>query len=133
MLNLGLSYHDGEIDVCAHSMRKLKSRMRRKAKALIRWKHSKEKEGWMAARAFVKYFNKRLYTSEDPHEINSSRWYFPLITTDKSLKVLDVYMQECIRYIVTERRSKSRYNFRYEQIKSLGYRSLVHEWYLLQK
>jgi hypothetical protein len=84
----------------------------------------------MAARAFVKYFNKRLYTSEDPHEINWSRWYFPLINTDRSLKVLDAYMQDCIRYIVTESRTKSRYNFRYEQMKDLGYRSLVHEWYL---
>ena len=130
---LGFSYHDGEIDVCAHSVRKLKSKMRRKARALIRWKHAKGKDDWMAARAFVKYFNKRLYTSEDPHEINWSRWYFPLITTDRSLKVLDAYMQDCIRYIVTESRTKSRYNFRYEQIKDLGYRSLVHEWYLPQE
>ena len=127
---LGFSYQDGEIDVCAHSVRKLKSKMRRKARALIRWKHAKGKDDWMAARAFVKYFNKRLYTSEDPHEINWSRWYFPLINTDKSLKVLDAYMQDCIRYIVTESRTKSRYNFRYEQMKALGYRSLVHEWYL---
>ena len=127
---LGFSYQDGEIDVCAHSVRKLKARMRRKARALIRWKHANGKDDWMAARAFVKYFNKRLYTSEDPHEINWSRWYFPLITTDKSLKVLDAYMQDCIRYIVTESRTKSRYAFRYEQIKDLGYRSLVHEWYL---
>lgn len=127
---LGFSYHDGEIDVCAHSVRKLKAKMRRKARALIRWKHAKGKDDWMAARAFVKHFNKRLYTSEDPHEINWSRWYFPLITTDRSLKVLDAYMQDCIRYIVTESRTKSRYNFRYEQMKDLGYRSLVHEWYL---
>jgi retron-type reverse transcriptase len=127
---LGFSYQDGEIDVCAHSVRKLKSKMRRKARALIRWKHAKGKDDWMAARAFVKYFNKRLYTSEDPHEINWSRWYFPLINTDRSLKVLDAYMQDCIRYIVTESRTKSRYNFRYEQMKDLGYRSLVHEWYL---
>ena len=129
---LGFSYQDGEIDVCAHSVRKLKSKMRRKARALIRWKHANGKDDWMAARAFVKYFNKRLYTSEDPHEINWSRWYFPLINTDRSLKVLDAYMQDCIRYIVTESRTKSRYNFRYEQMKDLGYRSLVHEWYLPQ-
>ena len=127
---LGFSYREGEIDVCAHSVRKLKSKMRRKARALIRWKHAKGKEDWMAARAFVKYFNKRIYTSEDPHEINWSRWYFPLITTDKSLKMLDAYMQDCIRYVMTESRTKSRFNLRYEQIKALDYRSLVHEWYL---
>jgi hypothetical protein len=127
---LGFSFQNGEIDVCAHSVRKLKSKMRRKARALIRWKHAKGKDDWMAARAFVKHFNKRLYTSEDPHEINWSRWYFPLITTDRSLKELDAYMQDCIRFIMTESRTKSRYNFRYDQMKGLGYRSLVHEWYL---
>lgn len=126
---LGFSYHDGEVDVCANSVSKLKAKMRRKARSLIRWKHAKGKEDWMAARAFVKYFNRRLYTSEDPHEINWARWYFPLINTDKTLKVLDAYMQDCIRYIVTESRTKSRYNFRYEQIKNLGYKSLVHEYH----
>lgn len=126
---LGFSYHNGEVDVCANSVRKLKAKMRRKARALIRWKHAKGKDDWMPARAFVKYFNKRLYTSDDPHEINWTRWYFPLINTDKSLKLLDAYMQDCIRYIVTESRTKSRFDFRYEQIKDLGYRTLVHEYY----
>ena len=127
---LGFSYQNGEIDVCPHSVHKLKAKMRRKARALIRWKRVNGKDDWMAVRAFVKHFNKRLYTSEDPHEINWSRWYFPLINTDKSLKEIDAYMQDCIRYIATETRTKSRFNFRYEQMKSLGYRSLVHEWYL---
>lgn len=126
---LGFSYHNGEVDVCANSVRKLKAKMRRKARTLIRWKHAEGKDDWMAARAFVKYFNKRLYTSDDPHEINWTRWYFPLINTDKSLKLLDAYMQDCIRYIVTESRTKSRFDFRYEQIKDLGYRTLVHEYY----
>ena len=126
---LGFSYLNGEIDVCANSVRKLKAKMRRKARALVRWKHDKDKDDWMAARAFIKYFNKRLFTSEDPHEINWSRWYFPMLTTDKSLKVLDAYMQDCIRYIVTESRTKSRFNFRYEQMKDLGYTTLVHEYY----
>lgn len=129
---LGFSYENGEIDVCPMSVRKLKSKMRRKSRSLIRWKHAQGKEDWMAVRAFIKHFNRRLYTSEDPHEINWSRWYFPLINTDKSLKVIDAYMQDCIRYIATETHAKSRYNFRYDQMKSLGYRSLVHEWYKCQ-
>lgn len=126
---LGFSYLNGEIDVSANSVRKLKAKMRRKARALVRWKHNKDKDDWMAARAFIKHFNKRLFTSEDPHEINWSRWYFPMLTTDRSLKVLDAYMQDCIRYIVTESRTKSRYNFRYEAMKDLGYTTLVHEYY----
>ena len=83
----------------------------------------------MAVRAFIKRFNKKLYDSDDPNETNWSRWYFPVINTDKSLKEIDAYMQECLRYTAVEKHTKARFNFRYAQKKALGYRSLVNEWY----
>ena len=102
----------------------------------------------MAVRAFIKRFNKKLYDSDDPNETNWSRWYFPvintsesnsevnwswwyfpMITTEKSLKEIDAYMQECLRYTAVEKHTKARFNFRYAQMKALGYRSLVNEWY----
>lgn len=130
---LGFSYLNGEIDVSPMSVRKMKAKMRRKARALIRWRKTKGKDAWMAARAFIKYFNKKLYMNDDPHEINWSRWYFPLLTTDRSLKEIDAYMQYCIRYIVTGSRTKSRFNFRYVQMKELGLMSLVNNWYRFRK
>ena len=126
---LGFEFDGKDIDVCEVSVQKLKAKMRRKARALRRWAEVNGKEGWMAARAFVKHFNKKLYTCDDRSEINWSLWYFPLITTDKSLKVIDHYMQDCIRYIATGSRTKSRFDFRYEQIKELGLITLVNEWY----
>ena len=126
---LGFEYDGKDIDVCEVSVQKLKAKMRRKARALRRWAEINGKDGWMAARAFIKHFNKKLYTSQDRSEINWSLWYFPLITTDKSLKVIDHYMQECIRYMATGSRTKSRFNFRYEQMKELGLMSLVNELY----
>lgn len=63
------------------------------------------------------------------HETNWSRWYFPVINTDKGLKQIDSCMQQCIRYISTGKHTKSNYNFRYEDMKRLGYRNLVNEWY----
>lgn len=126
---LGLSYHKGIIDISPISKQKLKGKMRRKARALIRWKNRKSKEDNMAVRAFIKRFNKKLYDSNDPNETNWSRWYFPLINTDKSLKELDAYMQDCLRYTASETHTKARYNYRYGQMKALGYRSLVNEWY----
>ena len=83
----------------------------------------------MAVRAFIKRFNRKLYDSNDPNETNWSRWYFPLINTDKSLKELDAYMHDCLRYTASETHTKARFNYRYEQMKALGYRSLVNEWY----
>lgn len=126
---LGFEYDGKDIDVCEVSVQKLKAKMRRKARALRRWAEANGKAGWMAAKAFIKHFNKKLYTSNDRSEINWSLWYFPLITTDKSLKVIDHYMQDCIRYMVTGSRTKSRFNYRYEQMKDLGYCPLVNEWY----
>ena len=130
---LGFECDGKDIDVCKVSVQKLKAKMRRKARALRRWVEVNGKDGWMAARAFIKHFNKKLYTCDDRSEINWSLWYFPLITTDKSLKVIDHYMQDCIRYIVTGSRSRSRFAFRYEQMKELGLKTLVNGWYYYHK
>lgn len=130
---LGFECDGKDIDVCKVSVQKLKAKMRRKARALRRWAEVNGKDGWMAARAFIKHFNKKLYTCDDRSEINWSLWYFPLITTDKSLKVIDHYIQDCIRYIVTGSRSRSRFAFRYEQMKELGLKTLVNGWYYYHK
>lgn len=126
---LGFECDGRDIDVCEVSVRKLKAKMRRKARALRRWGENNGKEGWMAARAFIKHFNKKLFTSENKSEVKWSWWYFPLITTDKSLRELDSYMQDCVRYVATGTRTKSRFDFRYKQLKDLGYVTLVNEWY----
>lgn len=130
---LGFEYNGKEIDVSRISVQKLKAKMRRKARALERWKNTHKKDGWMAARAFIKHFNKKLYTSESNSEVNWSWWYFPLITTEKSLKEIDAYMQDCVRYIATSSRTKSRFNFTYDQMKELGLETLVNRWFSYKK
>lgn len=126
---LGFECDGKAIDVSKVSVQKLKSKMRRKAKALRRWAEVNGKDGWMAARAFIRHFNKKLYTSESNDEVNWSWWYFPLITTDRSLKQIDSYMQGCIRYIATGKRTKAKYNLRYAQMTEYGMHSLVNMWY----
>ena len=126
---LGFECDGKNIDVSKVSVQKLKSKMKRKAKDLRRWAEISGKGGCMAARAFIKHFNKKLYTSESSDEVNWSWWYFPLITTDRSLKQIDNYMQDCVRYIATGQRTKFRFNFRYDQMKELGIISLVNKWY----
>ena len=126
---LGFECDGKTIDVSKISVQKLKSKMKRKAKALRRWAEVNNKDGWIAARAFIKHFNKKLYTSESNSEVNWSWWYFPLITTERSLKQIDSYMQECVRFVATGIRTKSRFSFRYEKMKELGMLSLVNQWY----
>lgn len=130
---LGFSYHNGVIDISRISKQKLKGKMRRKARALIRWKNRKGKEDNMAVRAFIKRFNRKLYDSNDPNETNWSRWYFPVINTDSSLREIDSYMQDCLRYTACEKHTKARFKYRYDQMKALGYRSLVNEWHKWRK
>ena len=126
---LGFECNGRQIDVSKVSVEKLKAKMRRKSRALDRWRRSSGKEGWMAARAFIKHFNKKLYTSESSSEVNWSWWYFPMITTEKSLKEIDAYMQDCIRFVATGSRTKSRFNFTYDQMKELGMENLVNRWF----
>lgn len=126
---LGFSYQNGIIDISDISFNKLKAKMRRKTKALHRWAEKKNLPGEYAAKAFVKRFNAKLYDNYIDCEMTWTRWYFPVINTSETLKLIDEYMQYCIRCLATGKRTKSRFNFRYDDIKKLGYRSLVNEYY----
>lgn len=126
---LGFSYNDGVIDVSEISKRKLKGKMRRKARALVRWKNKKGAEPERAVRAFIRHFNKKLYDNPSQSEITWCRWYVPVINTDRGLKELDEYMQECIRFIATGSHKKSKYRFSYDDMKQLGYTTLVNHYY----
>lgn len=126
---LGFSYDNGTVDVAPVSVEKLKAKMRRKARALIRWQAKKGTTGPQAAKAFIRVFNRKLFNNTSEHELSWCLWYFPMINTDRSLKVIDHYCQSCIRYIATGKRNKSAYNFRYEDMKAIGYMSLVNQYY----
>lgn len=130
---LGICYRDGVIDVAPVSVEKLKAKMRRKARALVRWKARKGAAGINAAKAFVRVFNRKLFENPVEHELTWARWYFPLINTVESLKIIDEYSQSCIRYLATGKHTKAAYNFRYEQMKELGYVSLVNRYYKQDK
>lgn len=147
---LGFSYSKGVIDLSANTKRKMKARIKRKAEALRRWQRKKELSKRAAAVGFINAMNRKFYGKntgkaekyrimEDkdvfvPEGIKKTeftwcRWFLPNITTDKSLREIDEYMQQYIRYVITGRHYKGNYRITYEQLKEMGYRSLVHEYY----
>ena len=126
---LGIRYQCGVIDIAPASLKKLKGKMRRKTRALQRWQAREGKTGEQAAKAFIRIFNAKLFEGGGAHELSWSRWYFPVINTTDSLKQIDAYAQDCIRCLVSGKRTKARFNVRYEDLKRLGYRSLVHAYY----
>ena len=126
---LGLSYCGGEIDIAEASLVKLKAKMRRKVRALKRWYGRRGIPPAAAASAFIRIFNRKLFEAGEDNELSWAKWYFPVITTDRSLKAIDAYAQDCLRYLISGKRTKARYNVRYSDLKALGYRSCVHEFY----
>lgn len=134
---LGFSYRDGEIDLSDTTLRKTKTKIKRKADALRRWSRSKNLPYEKAAIGLIHTMNRKFFGSaildeeddEDTKEFTWSRWFFPNLTTDKGLKTIDTYFQEYIRYTVTGRHYKGNFRISYKQLKDWGYRSLVHEYY----
>ena len=126
---LGFYCTKNETDIAAATVRKLKGKMRRKTHALMRWRKRNGLSGEKAAAAFIRIFNRKLLESGDDNELTWSYWFFSVINTDKSLHQIDLYAQDCIRYLISGKRTKARYNVRYKDMKAQGYKSLVHEYY----
>ena len=130
---LGFRCRGDAVDIAPASLEKIKGKMRRKSRALMRWRQRGGYGGEKAAAAFIRVFNRKLLESPPDNDLSWSRWFFPLLTTADSLRVIDRYAQDCLRWLVSGKRTKGRYDVRYEDLKRLGYRSLVHEYYDFQK
>ena len=77
----------------------------------------------------ISIFNRKFYDDRKENGFTWSRWYFPVITDVSDLKEIDAYLIENIRYLSSGRYYKGNYRVRYEDIKKLGFRSLVNEYY----
>ena len=126
---LGFSYCQGRVDISQAALEKIMAKCKRKARAIYRWKVKNGKEDIHAIRAYIKYLNKKFFDNPVHNELTWCRWYLPIITTDESLRRLDHYIQQNLRYLTTGRYTKANYKLRYETMQELGYRSLVGEYY----
>lgn len=126
---LGFCCKDGLVDIAPATADKLKAKMRRKTRALARWRDRTGHSGAQAAAAFIRVFNRKLLESPSDHELSWSHWFFAVINTTRTLHSLDLYAQDCLRTLISGKRTKARYNVRYEDLKALGYRSLIHAYY----
>ena len=80
-------------------------------------------------KALIRQFNNKFFEGDDPQALTWSRWFFPVINRTEGLREIDAYLQQYIRFLATERHSRKNYRTRYTDLKALGYRSLVHEYY----
>lgn len=127
---VGFDYDNGIIDISDISVRKLMDKIRRSAKSIRRWMLKNNAEPERALKAFNRKFNRKFYTVDSGHELCWCRWYFPVINTPRSLHVIDRYMQDWQRYIVTGKHNKANYKkVSYAMLKAGGYRPLVSAYY----
>ena len=126
---LGFRCVGGTVDIAPATLDKLKAKMRRKTRALARWRDRTGHSGEQAAAAFIRVFNRKLLDSPTDRELSWSCWFFSVINTAETLRVIDRYAQDCLRTLISGKRTKARYKVRYEDLKALGYHSLVHEYY----
>ena len=126
---LGFKCLDGHIDIADATLEKMKGKIRRKARALMRWRSKQGIGAEQAMKALIRHFNRKFFESEDHDSLNWSRWFFPLLNQTDGLKEIDHYLQQNIRFLATGKHTKANYRTDYEKLKELGYRSLVNEFY----
>lgn len=126
---LGFKCHGREIDIAESTKQKMKGKIRRRARSLMRWRNKKGIAAEQAMTALIDHFNRKFFESGDPEDLTWARWFFPIITQTDGLKEIDHYLQQNIRYLSTGRHTKANYRVDYDQLKAMGYKSLVNAYY----
>jgi len=127
---LGFSFYGNKIDLSDNTIRKIKGKIRRSARGIRRWMIKKDASYQVALKAMNRKYNRKFFGKQDKEELSWKYWFFPTINTSDSLKIIDNYMQEQERYLVTGKHNKRNYKIvPYELLKECNYRSLVHEYY----
>ena len=82
-----------------------------------------------AMKVLVRHFNRKFFEGDDPSALTWARWFFPIVNQTEGLREIDHCLQYNLRFVATGRHNKANYRISYAQLKQLGYRSLVHEFY----
>lgn len=126
---LGFRCEDDCVDIARSGINKMKGKISRKARALLRRKSRKGLSSRVVMTKLIRYFNRKFFDGNLDDSLTWSRWYFPVINSVEGLREIDHYLQQYIRFLSTGRHTKANYRVSYEELKRLGYKSLVHEFY----
>ncbi len=123
---------NGDIDMSDESLKKMK----KKIKSLFRKYRFKIEKNKMkpkiAVKKMCKEFNRQLYLPyiRNPNKFGWAYYMFRYINRIDSLRILDFYFKDTLRYLYTGKHQKSNYyKLTTEDLYELGYTSLV-EMYL---
>ena len=130
---LGLKYKDGVIDIADATVRKMQDKIRRKARSIYRSGKKNDISYEASAEKLIRSIDYKLYDINGEGNFTWSRFYFPLINTAEGLHKIDQTMLQYLRYLYSGRHYRGNYVITYEKLKSLGYTSVVNEYYRWQK
>ncbi len=126
---LGFSYSNGVIDLSNVTLKKVKDKIRRKARAIYRWRIKNKKDVFCAGKVLIRVFNRKFFKTSNTKDLSWCKWFFPIINTTSTLKQIDAYLVQYIRYLNSGKTTKQNFNITYNQIKEMGFKSLVNEYY----
>lgn len=126
---LGFEYNNGVVDLSDITLKKIKAKIRRKARSIYRWRIRKNLKEDKAIKAMIRVFNNKFYRESNTKDLTWCKWFFPVITTHKKLEEIDNYFVQYLRYFYTGKFTKKNYIIKYQTLKNLGFRSLVNEYY----
>ena len=126
---LGFKCHARDIDISEATKKKMKGKIKRATKSLMRWSIRNNIEPEKAMKGLINHFNRVFFENDDTETLTWARWFFPVINQTDGLKEIDHYLQQNIRFLSTGKHNKTNYKIDYAQLKELGYRSLVNEYY----
>lgn len=131
---LGFKYKGKKVDISDEAKAKMKSRMKRRARWYQKWARVNNVPIEIAIKDYIGGINEKLYTDLED-STNWSLWYFTNINTVETVKWLDKYYINCIRYLDsgTWVHNKKYYRLSYQDIKELGFVSLVNTYYRVKK
>ena len=126
---LGFKCYAHDIDISEATKKKMKGKIKRATKSLLRWSRKKNIAPEKAMKGLINHFNRVFFENGDTETLTWSRWFFPVINKTDGLKEIDHYLQQNIRFLSTGKHNKTNYKTDYAQLKQLGYKSLVNEYY----
>lgn len=132
---LGFYFKDYIIDIDVSKVNKMKSRIKRRSIWFKKWERNNKVKNRVMVRTFVKGMNQKLYSRDDEDRMNWSRWYFSSVNTDESLKEIDRYLVQYIRYLISGKQLGYRKHslVSYEEVKKTGFKPLVAEYWNYRK
>lgn len=119
---LGFQIENGEIDLSPAFLQKAKQGIYQQRKSLLRYYSKKGIPSTLRLPSLVRYTNALIRKFD-------IIGHFKVITTTKSLKVIDDLILDMMRIVVTGKKGKEKFSLTMKDLHLFGYRSLVNSYY----